>query len=65
MAGGESATASIREKRLESARLALSASRLTVSEIAAHGQFADSSHFSRAFKQRYGLALTAYARQNP
>ncbi|WP_241265676.1 helix-turn-helix domain-containing protein [Streptomyces boncukensis] len=63
-AGGESVTAYIRERRLESARQALSASRLIVSEIAAHWQFADSSHFSRAFKQRYGLTPTEYARQN-
>lgn len=63
-AGGESVTAHIRERRLESARRALSASRLTVSEIAAHWQFADSGHFSRAFKQRYGLTPTEYARRN-
>lgn len=64
-ADGESVTAFIRGRRLELARKALSASRLTVSEIAAHWQFADSSHFSRAFKQRYGLTPTEYARQNP
>ncbi|MFD8384677.1 helix-turn-helix transcriptional regulator [Streptomyces sp. NPDC059679] len=63
-AGGESVTAYIRERRLELARQALSASRLAVSEIAAHWQFADSSHFSRAFKRRYGLTPTEYARQN-
>ena len=62
---GESVTAHIRERRLESARRALSAARLTVSEIAAHWQFADSSHFSRAFKRRYGLAPTEYARRTP
>ncbi|MEV0938009.1 helix-turn-helix transcriptional regulator [Streptomyces phaeochromogenes] len=63
-AGGESVTAYIRERRLESARQALVVSRLTVSEVAAHWQFADSSHFSRAFKQRYGLAPTEYVRKN-
>ncbi|GAA2610831.1 MULTISPECIES: helix-turn-helix transcriptional regulator [Streptomyces] len=63
-AGGETVTAYIRERRLESARQALSATRLTVSEIAAHWQFADSSHFSRAFKQRYGVSPTEYTRQN-
>ncbi|MEV8390485.1 MULTISPECIES: helix-turn-helix domain-containing protein [unclassified Streptomyces] len=63
-ASGESVTAYIRERRLELARQALSASRLAVSGIAAHGQFADSSHFSRVFKQRYGLTPTEYARQN-
>ncbi|MFE4539305.1 helix-turn-helix domain-containing protein [Streptomyces scopuliridis] len=63
-AGGESLTAYIRERRLELARLAPSASRPAVSEIAAHWQFADSSHFSHAFKLRYGLTPTEYARQN-
>ncbi|WP_089512224.1 helix-turn-helix transcriptional regulator [Streptomyces sp. NBS 14/10] len=63
-AGGESVTAYIRERRLELARQALPASRLAVSEIAAHWQFADSSHFSRAFKRRYGLTPPEYARQN-
>ncbi|AUH44948.1 AraC family transcriptional regulator [Streptomyces sp. CMB-StM0423] len=62
--GGESVAAYIRERRLESARRALSASRLTVSEIAAHWQFADGSHFSRAFKRRYGLTPTEYALRN-
>lgn len=56
--------AHIRERRLESARQALLASRLGVSEIAAHWQYADGSHFSRAFKQRYGLTPTEYARHN-
>ncbi|MEU3230843.1 helix-turn-helix domain-containing protein [Nocardiopsis alba] len=63
-ARGESVTAYIREKRLESAGRALSTSRLTVSEIAARWQFSDSSHFGRAFKQRYGLTPTEYARRN-
>lgn len=64
-AGGESMTTYIRERRLESARKALSASRLTVSEVAARWQFADSSHFSRAFKRRYGLSPTEYTRRDP
>ncbi|MFE7976159.1 helix-turn-helix transcriptional regulator [Streptomyces shenzhenensis] len=63
-AGGESMSAYIRERRLELARQALLASRLSVSEIAAYWQFADGSHFSRAFKQRYGLTPTEYARHN-
>ncbi|MET0496626.1 MAG: helix-turn-helix domain-containing protein [Actinoplanes sp.] len=61
---GESVTAHIRERRLEAARRALPATRLGVSEIAAHWQFADGSHFSRAFKQRYGLTPTEYAHEN-
>jgi AraC-like DNA-binding protein len=61
---GESVTAHIRHRRLEEARRALTAStsRLSVSELAAHWQFADSSHFSRAFKKHYGQTPTEYAR---
>ena len=46
------------------ARLALTApsGRWSVSELAAHWQFADSSHFIRAFKKRYGQTPTEYAR---
>ncbi|MFE9601354.1 helix-turn-helix domain-containing protein [Streptomyces hokutonensis] len=63
-AAGESVTAYIRQRRLEEARLALTApaGRLTVSELAAHWQFADSSHFIRAFKKHYGRTPTDYAR---
>jgi AraC family transcriptional regulator, positive regulator of tynA and feaB len=61
---GESVTAYIRHRRLEEARLALTtpSGRLSVSELAAHWQFADSSHFIRAFKKRYGRTPTEYAR---
>ncbi|WP_194922796.1 helix-turn-helix domain-containing protein [Catenulispora pinisilvae] len=62
---GESVISYIRERRLEEARLALTAppaSRLSVSELAAHWQFADSSHFIRTFKKRYGRTPTDYAR---
>jgi AraC-like DNA-binding protein len=63
-AAGESVTAYIRQRRLEEARLALSvpSGRPTVSELAAHWQFADSSHFIRAFKKHYGRTPTDYAR---
>jgi AraC family transcriptional regulator, positive regulator of tynA and feaB len=61
---GQSVTAYIRHRRLEEARLALTApsARPSVSELAAYWQFADSSHFSRAFKKRYGQTPTEYAR---
>ncbi|MFI9402750.1 helix-turn-helix domain-containing protein [Nocardia sp. NPDC052316] len=61
---GESVTGYIRHRRLEEARLALTAPshRPTVSELAAHWQFADSSHFIRAFKKRYGRTPAEYAR---
>ncbi|ASR00023.1 hypothetical protein CGL27_09890 [Streptomyces sp. 11-1-2] len=35
---------------------------LSVSELAAHWQFADSSHFIRSFKKTYGQTPTEYAR---
>jgi AraC-like DNA-binding protein len=61
---GESVSAHIRDRRLEEARLALTApsNRLSVSELAAYWQFADSSHLIRAFKKRYGRTPTEYAR---
>ncbi|MER6523590.1 helix-turn-helix domain-containing protein [Streptomyces sp. NPDC001553] len=54
----------IRGRRLEQARSALSAraGRPSVAEVAARWQFADSSHFIRAFKSRYGQTPAAYAR---
>ncbi|MFD3563569.1 helix-turn-helix domain-containing protein [Streptomyces sp. NPDC058686] len=63
-AAGESVTAYIRQRRLEEARLALTApsGRPSVSELAAYWQFADSSHFIRAFKKHYGRTPTEYAR---
>jgi len=63
-AAGESVTSYIRRRRLDEARLALIApyGRLSVSELAAHWQFTDSSHFIRAFKKRYGQTPTEYAR---
>ncbi|MEV7583702.1 helix-turn-helix domain-containing protein [Streptomyces erythrochromogenes] len=36
--------------------------RLSISELAAHWQFADGSHFTRAFKKQYGQTPTEYAR---
>jgi AraC-like DNA-binding protein len=61
---GESAAAYIRQRRLEEARLTLTApsNRLSITELAAYWQFADSSHFTRAFKKRYGWTPTEYAR---
>ncbi len=43
----------VRERRLERARAELISKRLTVSEIAARRHFADSSHFSMAYKRRF------------
>jgi AraC-like DNA-binding protein len=63
-ATGEPVTVYIRDRRLEEARLALAvrSGRLSVSELAAHWRFADSSHFIRTFKKRYGQTPAEYAR---
>ena len=62
---GETAAAYIRRRRLEQARCELVAPPLRrpgVSEVAARYQFADGSHFIRAFKARYGQTPAAFAR---
>ncbi|MGW1564818.1 helix-turn-helix domain-containing protein, partial [Streptomyces sp. NPDC002144] len=61
---GESVSSYIRHRRLEAARLALTAShnRPGLSELAAYWQFADRSHFIRAFKKQYGQTPMEYAR---
>ncbi|WP_344595686.1 helix-turn-helix domain-containing protein [Streptomyces violaceusniger] len=63
-ATNESVSTYIRDQRLEQARLALTRfiDRPSVSELAAHLQFADSSHFIRAFKKHYGQTPVQYAR---
>ncbi|MDX2703886.1 helix-turn-helix domain-containing protein [Streptomyces sp. PA03-6a] len=60
----ESVATYIRNRRLEEARLALTApsSPLSISEIAAYWHFNDSSHFIRSFKRRYGQTPASYAR---
>ncbi|MFF0217574.1 helix-turn-helix domain-containing protein [Streptomyces vinaceus] len=61
---GEQVSTYIRHRRLHEARLALAAPAggLSISELAAHWQFADGSHFTRAFKKHYGQTPTEYAR---
>ncbi|MEU9451766.1 helix-turn-helix domain-containing protein [Streptomyces sp. NPDC048277] len=51
----------IRRRRLEEARRELTAGH-TVSEVAARWQFADSSHFVRAFRKRYDQTPAEYLR---
>ncbi len=60
----ESVTGYIRRRRLQQARAALAApdGRPNISELAAHWQFADSSHFIRAFKKQYGQTPAQFAR---
>lgn len=54
----------IRRRRLEQASLELlkPVGRPSISELAAHWQFADSSHFIRAFKSQYGRTPVEFAR---
>ncbi|MFE5156933.1 helix-turn-helix transcriptional regulator [Streptomyces sp. NPDC056697] len=61
---GEPVAAYIRRRRLEQARMELAAPRHRpgVSEVAARYQFADGSHFIRAFKAQYGQTPAEFAR---
>jgi AraC family transcriptional activator of tynA and feaB len=57
----ESVGAYLRRRRLEEARRELAAG-FTVTQVAARWQFADSSHFVRAFRKRYGHTPTEHLR---
>jgi AraC family transcriptional activator of tynA and feaB len=59
---GETFADFVRRRRLEEARRALVSGPLTVSEVAARFQFADSSHFVRAFRRRFGHTPAASRR---
>ena len=67
-AAGEPVAAYIRRRRLERARFELATplgrplGRPGVSEVAARYQFADGSHFIRAFKAQYGQTPAEFAR---
>ncbi|MER7847682.1 helix-turn-helix domain-containing protein [Kitasatospora sp. NPDC096077] len=64
-AGAEETVAGyIRRRRLERARAALlsATGRPTISELAAYWQFADSSHFGRAFRRQYGQSPAEFVR---
>lgn len=60
----ESVAGYIRRSRLERARRALAApvGRPSISELAAHWQFADSSHLIRAFRKHYGQTPAQFVR---
>lgn len=64
-ATGDSIMSFVRARRLERARLELTAPGvpLSVSEVAARWQLSDNSHFTRAFRQRYGVTPTQYVRR--
>ena len=60
---GQSVSAWIQQQRLEHCREALADQTFaerTITEVAAQFGFADSSHFSRAFKRRYGQSPAGY-----
>lgn len=61
---GLSVAGYVRDLRLDAVRRALDLphGRPGISELAARWQFADSSHLSRSFKQRFGMTPTEYAR---
>ncbi|WP_269432460.1 helix-turn-helix domain-containing protein [Gordoniibacillus kamchatkensis] len=48
--------------KLDSAKAALETTRLSVKEIAAALHFYDEFHFSKLFKQRYGISPREYRR---
>lgn len=52
----------VRDRRLERARQELTTTTWTVAEIAARWNFADSSHFVRAYKTTYGQTPTEQRR---
>jgi AraC-like DNA-binding protein len=64
-AAGESVGAYVRRRQPEEARaeLAVPDVRRSVSEVAARWQFADGSHFVRAFRKRYGETPSQFACQ--
>lgn len=57
---GKKFSSYLQEVRLEKSREMLSETRLSVQEISARAGFFDISHFSRAFKDRYGLPPLEY-----
>jgi AraC-like DNA-binding protein len=54
----------VRERRLERARAELMSTQLSVSEIAARWHFADSSHFVKAYRSRFGETPTQRRRDD-
>jgi AraC family transcriptional regulator, positive regulator of tynA and feaB len=59
-ATGDTIGGHVRARRLARARGALAAGRDPVAVVARNSGFADSSHFSRAFRARFGTSPTAY-----
>lgn len=61
----ESLAAHIRNRRLARARDELATSNHSISVIASSWRFSDSSHFTRSFKQRYGMTPGEYREALP
>jgi AraC-like DNA-binding protein len=62
----ESVMAYVRRRRLDHARIEMTTqdSSVTITYLAARWQFADAAHFSRAFRQRFGLTPTQYRKMD-
>jgi AraC family transcriptional regulator, positive regulator of tynA and feaB len=62
----ESVMAYVRRRRLDHARIEMATqdSSITITYLAARWQFADAAHFSRAFRQRFGLTPTQYRKMD-
>ncbi|MEW9529787.1 helix-turn-helix domain-containing protein [Microbispora sp. NPDC049125] len=62
----ESVMAYVRRRRLDHARIEMAThdSSVTITYLAARWQFADAAHFSRAFRQRFGLTPTQYRKMD-
>ncbi|MDN3357280.1 helix-turn-helix domain-containing protein [Actinomadura sp. DC4] len=62
----ESVMAYVRRRRLDHARIEMTTqdSSITITYLAARWQFADAAHFSRAFRQRFGITPTQYRKMD-
>jgi transcriptional regulator GlxA family with amidase domain len=60
--GDGSFTQALRTTRLETAAQLLTSSGLPINEVARNVGYASAEHFTRAFRQHYGLAPRAYRR---
>ncbi|WP_171686776.1 helix-turn-helix transcriptional regulator [Paenibacillus planticolens] len=59
---GQSPSDYILNLKLESAKVSLETTNVSLKEIAAHLQFYDEFHFSKLFKRKYGLSPSAFRR---
>ena len=64
MATGKSVKAVVQQVRMNHARRLLVDTSQPVNEVARQCGFADGGHFTRTFKQQFGLTPTQYRRNN-